>query len=218
MIRNLKYLCLTVVAALAFGAAAVPGAQAAAPEFKSEVEPVLYEGDQVVPLIFTIGLGLSSKCTTAHFTGTGKTKASTSLTLTPNYGGCELFKEAAEFKTNGCTYVFNLVAASSPPTANMEIVCPAGKEMEIESKVVECTVKIGAQKALKHVLFSNGGTKKTSDYTMSFILTGIAYEEVGEKCVEPGAHANGEYSGTVTLKGYEDLAGKKGAQVGISVE
>lgn len=214
MIRNLKRLGLAAIAALAI---AVAVAQAAAPEFHTEVEPATLGADQVVPLIFIEEAGFSFKCGTASFTGTQGTKTSTSLTLEPVLAECKLFGGAAEHRTNGCAYVFKLVAASSPPTANVDITCPVGQKMELESKVVDCLLTIGAQNGIKHATFANSGTDNTRDTTINVTLIDIDYEEEGKDCISAGGHNDGSYTGTVTLKGYKDENGKKGAQVGLWV-
>jgi hypothetical protein len=214
MIRKLKPLGLAAIAVLAIAAAV---AQAAAPEFHTEVEPAALNGDQVVPLTFIEEAGFSFKCGTASFTGTLGTKTSTSITLEPVLAECKLFGGAAEHRTNGCAYVFKLVAASSPPTANVDITCPAGQKMEVESKIVDCLLTIGAQAGVKHATFANAGIDATRDTTINVTLTEIDYEEDGEDCISAGGHNDGSYTGTVTLKGYKDENGKKGAQIGLWV-
>jgi hypothetical protein len=216
MVRVLRSLGLVLVAVLAVSAAPTSVAQAT-PNFHSEVAPVLFEGDQVVPLLFSVELGLTTKCATAHLKGTSTAQTSTTLSLEAQYGTCKTFGLASDIKMNGCTYLFHLVAGSSPPTATMDVSCPGGAKIEIESTFDNCIIKTSPQTGRNHVLFSYTGTGSTRDIDASFIVTGMSYEEVGSECPDPGAHTDGEYTGTATLKGYKDEP-IKGAQVGIWVD
>jgi hypothetical protein len=229
MTRNLKTLCLALVAMLAMSAGAVSAAQAAPGELHSEVAAgktsAILTGDNVGLGAHEMTIkGFVLKCQSASFEGTVQ-KTTTDATVTPQYTGCLWGGLAAQFKMNGCKYTLTGVADF---TANIDIVgCTAGKSIEIVD--VLCTVTVPEQKEIGHVVFTNtAGPPK--DIHASVTLTGITYIGDGEKCGAPeGHHADGTLTGTTTIRAYEDLGlnaltehnghkyqpFKEGAQVGL---
>jgi hypothetical protein len=189
-----------------------------AAEFHTDSNPAIVTGEQVGQNVFTIKNGVTSKCATATFKGT-RAESSTTLALEAAYVSCKLSGLAADINMNGCTYVYHLVKESSPPTALTDVSCPAGKKIEISGTVTNCVVKVGPQTSLQHAIFSSTGTETSlKDLDATLEIAGIAYEEVGSECVDPGAQTGGTYTGTITLKAFKDEAGVEGSQTALWAE
>lgn len=209
MKKRLITLCLTAMA-IAIVSVVSAAAASAAPLFHAESEPVTFSGSSPDNTFVTDAGEVA--CESASFSGTNSTKTSTTATLTPIYGGCKAFGFiGATVSPNGCSYVFHLVEGSSPPTATVDIECPSEKEITITAS--SCVVHVPPQTGLSHVVFANEGTKATRDLKASVTVSGIHYTATSG-CFNAGTKANGVYSGTVTIKGFNS----GGAQQGIWVE
>lgn len=68
---------------------------------------------------------------------------------------------AAAVKMNCCNYLLHLVENSKPPTATVDVVCPVGSEITIETGA--CTVHVGPRFGLKHIVLSNTGAGASRD-------------------------------------------------------
>jgi hypothetical protein len=212
MIRNLKALGLAAMAVFAMTAISASAAQAA-PLFHAEEAPVTYKGENVGGKEkFKTSAG-TVECTTTSVTGESSESTSTEATISPTYTGCKAFGFlTATVTMNGCSYKFHLVEGSSPATATVDIVCPAGKDITISS--TGCVVHVPAQTGLKHVVFDNEGSGATRDIKATNTVTGIKYTATGGCPGGEGTKEDGEYSGTTTVKGFKS----GGAQQGIFVE
>jgi hypothetical protein len=222
MIRNLKAFGLAVVAVFAMSALAASASQASV--FHADVEPVSFQGEQVVQHVFKIWDAETKNTTTvtckvAKFAGTNLTKTSSTATLEATYETCKLAGLAADVNMNGCKYIFHTSATAL--TATVDVSCPVGANIKVTSTVTNCVVEVGSQNGLQHVTFANTGAGSTRDIDATIEVggagkTGIAYTQVGSECPHPGAGTGGEYTGTATIRGFKDEAG--GAQVGVWVE
>lgn len=210
MTRNLKILGLAVVAALALSAVVASGASAKH-HFAAPNAPTDGTGSQTTQNIFTTSGG-EVKCNTATFSGTQGAIRSSSVSVTPAYSGCTAFGFATtHVKMNGCTYEF------TTPTVNLgggqftgeppHVRCPAGAQIEITPTFFGsvCTVKVPPQTPTSgHVLYQNQGVDATRDVLVTSGVTGIHYtvQPGGTLCGASGT--NGSYTGSVTLRGYQD--------------
>jgi hypothetical protein len=171
MTRNLKALVLALLAVSAMGAVTATAAHAV-PTFTAAKFPATLDattereiGKSTEELI--VG-GREVECKMATFKSKLKAASST-LTVTPFYtdhqegGEC---KTGQIFKTtvteNGCDYQFNLTKKDATDyTGTMDILCPAGKLMEIHVRDVfgneSCTITIPQQKGLGTLTFKNNG-------------------------------------------------------------
>jgi hypothetical protein len=175
-------LALIAVAALV-GGIPFAAAEEGSPEFKAGESPATLSvfsasglHEQYIRVTNEKGENLDVKCNvrTAHVESL-TTFPTTSIQARAGFGECEVDGEAKSAAAgNGCEYKFNLVAASSPPTATMDIICPAGKEIEFEGS--KCKVTIPAQTGLKHVIYSNNSKAVPPDAVETFSITSLEYK------------------------------------------
>jgi hypothetical protein len=113
----------------------------------------------------------------AHFQGTLKA-SSWNLTVIPVYTGCSAFGFLnATVNMNGCSYSFRSPAGSGDEySAFVDIVCPAGKVIEITAAT--CKLTIGNQFSAGAVYFVNDTAAQ--DTTFDIHLIGIAYTVVAD--------------------------------------
>jgi len=215
MIRNMKAFGLAVVAVLAMGAISASAASAAS--FHSEVEPTSLkatgEGNQVfvtpagtvtctgVTGDATMPKKTEEKITATGIVYTGAASGGKCITKTI-FGNVEV---SINFTTNECDYVFH-------SNGEVDIECKAGTSGILISGP-GCNITVGTQTGLKTATYDNkeAGTKR--DITITANVTGISGSASGFLCSKEGAFTTGEYTGNVTVQGFEDKV--NGAQVGI---
>jgi hypothetical protein len=205
MLRNLKRGAVLCAALCALGVATASSAFAA--EFTFGAAPAAITGSQTAQNIFTVkntaGSGIQVKCSVATFEGTSSTTSGTDLTITPTYSGCTLGGLAATVKMNGCKYTFT-GAGSAALTANVDIVgCTASKTITVTKG--NCTIAVGEQSGLTHVVFTSEGSASEMDVLATATVSNISSTQTGSECPAPGAtQSDGTYSGTVTVKAFSD--------------
>ena len=126
----------------------------------------------------------------------------------------------ATVSMNGCSYTLNNVTGSSPATANVNVVCPAGRNIVINMPALPCTINIGTQGPLAHIVFSNRGNEPTH-VNANITLAGIRYTMVETTCPRRGGtFNNGSYIGESTLEGFNDngVGQAEGSKVGLHVK
>jgi hypothetical protein len=203
---KIKGLGLVLVAVLAVGAVSVAAASAA--EFHSEVETTFGVGQQVTAGVYTTAAG-TIKCKEISGTGVMTGKAANSITIAPSISGCTAFGQAAVWSMNGCEYV-----ATSSGTEH--IVCPAGKEVLITVASGNCSIGTPSQSGT--ATYTNQGSGSTRDVLVTSTASGLTYVVYGPGtiCGTLGKHTDGSVTGTITVKGYSNVAHT--IQVGVWVE
>jgi hypothetical protein len=207
MSRNLKILGLAVVAMLAMSAVAASAASAKH-HFNAPNAPTDGTGTQTTQNIFQTPAG-EVKCNTATFSGTQGAVNANEVTVAPHYTNCTAFFFTAHVNMNGCTYKFTTPTGTvnstqftgEPP----HIICPAGAQIQITVTVpfAHCTINVPAQTPTSgNVTYQNQGAGTTRDVLVTSGVTGIHSTGSGGVC--GGASTNGSYTGSVTLKGYQD--------------
>lgn len=221
MTRNLKALGLALFAALALSAMAASAASAKH-HFGAPKAPTDVTGSQGTQHIFTTEAG-EVKCNTATFSGTQGSASTSEVTITPHYTGCTAFGFAStHVKFNGCDYTFTTPTVDITPgeftSEPPHVLCPGTSVVEITPTIPffgtsVCTVTVEPQTPTSgHVLYKNEGSGDTRDVLVTSKVEGIHYTvhggggtcgttESGGKTI---THTDGKYTGTVTLKGYED--------------
>ena len=146
-------------------------------------EPAEKSGTQV----FQFGAkGPKVECTHTTINSSSATGLDETLSFKPEYFGntkgttepeCDdaTTKKGATVKMEGCKFEAKLTVAVAN-TAEVEINCPTG---EITIKTSTCTVKIGTQKSIKHILFTEkktNGPPSGVDLVGSFAMEGITYK------------------------------------------
>jgi hypothetical protein len=159
------------------------------------------------------------RCTTIKFSPTTVTNGATTVTVHPEYSGCKTFGVTATTSTTGCNYLFHTTAAAGG-TATWDIVCEAGKEITVTPTGINCILHFPSQNGLTGITFDKAvnATTGKDDLTMTINVSGIHYTETGAGCISPGTHTDGTYTGSVTINGFEDIAGIEGNPVHIWVD
>jgi hypothetical protein len=200
MMRNLRVLALGLLAAFAVAAAGASAASAE-PLFHAEIEDTTLTGAQggVVANILTTDLG-EMKCETVKFKGTTPALTTTTMTLVPKYEKCKLGGVNAVVTENGCAFRFHLGENTETLEAKMDIECPDGQKIEIDT--AECLTTIPPQAGLGTVTFTNEGAETTRAVIADLNIGGIHYVEHGGACAsETVTTENGTYTGQITVKG-----------------
>lgn len=194
MTRKLKMLgtCLVAVFALS----AVVASAASADNFTSAKYPAVITGVQEGINEFTT-TDSGVECEVAKFTSNSVAAASTTLTLTPVYEKCLIGGLIpAIVDMNGCDYLFHLIGATTNVSA--DVVCPAGKVVDITVPSTGCTITIGSQNGLTNIVVSNASPSvKAAVKVTKIIYTQTAPCPGGAKGPEAGA----TYEGNVKLTG-----------------
>jgi hypothetical protein len=217
VIRSLKVLSLGISVALALGA--IGASVAGAVEFHSEIERTKYfasgDGNQVFvsPAGTTTCTGLTFEATTTTKTNAGLTATSVIYTGSGASGHCiekTIFgniEVAVDFVTDECDLVFH---------ANGELDIECKKPGGVTISGPGCSTTLLAQTGLKTPAYDNkeAGTKR--DLTITMVVSGIRGTASGFLCSKEGEFTTGQYSGNITVRGFEDKVG--GAQIGIWAE
>ncbi len=207
MTGKAKALCLMLGALIVLSLAVTASAQASAVLTGAQTEQLNFK--------FT-GSNAETKCSQASFEGTAQggieaPVTTAELTLTPTLTSCLTAGLASQALLNGCKLTVT-GGQPEPLTALVDITgCTAGKLVEV--KLTGCTITVPEQASLGHIIFTNKeGTP--GDVEAQMALQGIIYEFHGVACPKQTQGAasevtkltqDGDLTGKVTLRGYEDL-------------
>jgi hypothetical protein len=224
MSRSVKSLLVTLLTIGAISAVAVPEAQADAGEIHIDVGPRANLYGQPLaghPHVLKIGIekvectGASLEATVENVQGDQTQLTTKEVTATAEYFDCKIGMAAVQVKMNGCKYTFLGTAAL---TAQVQVVgCTTGKAIEVIFP--GCTITVGEQKELGHVVFTNenpgGGQPEpmetdTRDLIANATVTGIVYARDGFFCPQGAA----ELSGATTIRAYKDLGAGSQDKIG----
>jgi hypothetical protein len=238
MIRNLKALGLALVAVLALGA--TMASSASATDFTTvdgAATTATLTGTSTNNVLKVTTPGTRNEvgkfeCTTSSFTATAEENSST-ITATPTYTGrigvtphgetCSSSFGVVTVDMNGCDYVLSGETANEhggSTFAEVWLECEPGKEIDITGA---CRFKIPAQTPTEGgVLYTNQEDGDFWDILVDVEMTGITATPVHSFACTI-AHAThgwvGDYTGTVTMKGYKDTGTHthSDARVGVTV-
>lgn len=157
------------------------------------------------------------------FTGEGGGTEATSVTVEPLYTGCTATKPglgtvAMTMTPHGCTYKFTGVTSkdiTNKESAEVHLECPVGVtgiETDVTALKISC-VDIEPQ-TLHGVTYVNRNTGK-EEITIELDIHGIHSTTTETAACDEGTHTNGLYKGNITVKGYEDAAHTKQANITI---
>jgi hypothetical protein len=193
MIRNLKTLGLTLIAALAMCATIASAASAA--EFHSAAAPTTISGSQSTTNSFHVPGAGSWECTNATFHSSQASTTANELTVHPEWSGCKSFGFATmDIITTGCNFTFTQPNASTQSVTH--IVC-SGNPIRITPTVFGgsvCTITYGSQSPSGAVDFKNEAGGKV---LLTWTITGISHSA---GCGASSA-SDGVYTGSVLLSG-----------------
>jgi hypothetical protein len=218
MTRKLKAIGLALLATAAIAALIVSNASAeeeiegaqgtlTAAEYPATVDGT--EENAAGTNAFTI-FGEKIVCNGSTFSSS-IAKATTTVTLAPTYNNCSTGGggHKVTITMNGCDFVIHIEGTTTTIKDNyfntLDIICPAGKEIEIHKYVnatnellgVSCLWTIGEQKGLRRGKVTNDTTNK--DLLLEKSYKKIVAHQHGA-CGE-GETTEGEYDVSITLKG-----------------
>jgi hypothetical protein len=206
MIRNLKFLGLALVAALAMSSVAV--SMASADVITSESGGVTsVSGSQEGTDAFKVHGG-QVNCTTVTYTGSFSSGASSAL-VTPHYTTCTFAGLAATIAMNGCQYRVNVTGGTSTE-GSVDIVCTGSNEITVTAPSVgkaKCIVHVPAQTDLTSGTVTKLGSGTTRELTLDINITNIKYSqtmgtaETGN-CATADNTTGGTYTGTALVTGF----------------
>lgn len=226
MAQYISKFTLMVTAMLALGGLGAAGAQATF-SFTLEKVPVSVTGS--IPAgseeVFTTAEG-TVKCTTSSLTGTVPSLTSSELKLEPHYSNCTMFGLTAHVNATPCYRLYTTPTAGSVGNRTGEpphYKCPGGGATTFTPTLFGgsvCTLTMEEQTPTGgHVIYTNsGGAGKEMDLLLHTTDTGIHYKGTGGVCGNGETHSDGTYTGTWTLRAYEDGQAHDAAhQVGLTV-
>lgn len=200
-LRRLSPLFIAFICVAGSGAASA----VAAPTVTASAYPAKVSGPQVElhGFMFFSGGTRVADCKEVNFSGE-LSAPSTSLALAGVYSECTAWGGLpVTYKTNGCTFNVSPTKqiATIPPTfeGTMNVVCPAGKVIEIDTTFTNCHVRIGAQEKLKGITFEN----VENHILLKTKVQEMQHTDIDEGlCVLSGSGTfnDGEYAGSTTLK------------------
>lgn len=200
-----KTLYLTVMSFAAINILAASVTLAAAGDLHIDTAERAVLTGQVIPeqqAVFKMA-GFPIRCKSANLEGTVEGGSpqitATEVTLTAKYGECELSGVTAVIQMNGCRYQLKGIAER---TAQLRIVgCTAGKTITFIVGLL-CTITIGEQSALAHVVMENSNTQgqtEEKDVIDKFTVSGI---EAGGSC----PHGESSIEGSTIIRAFNDLS------------
>jgi len=228
MARNLKTLGLSLVAVFAMSALVASAAQAAAhfgweagaKKFTTTNDPTAGAGgNQVITLTKS---GLSFTCNEIKGEGNlegAENKSTTWTTTSITYNHTEAgsgnedkckgpLGTTPKIEMNGCNKKLEATETTVPGdtsqiTADMYIVCPAGKTIVFNSGGL-CTVTIGSQGPLKHVILTNANTTGKEEVTGHATITEEIVESHSGLCGSATNLKDGSYTGKFTVIAHDN--------------
>jgi len=187
------------VALLAFCAVAAFGpAQSQAGEFTAAEFPATITGQNVAGFhVLTTELGVMFCNVSFHGS---LPEAAGTLTITPNYGNCNIAGIETDVNTNGCDFLFHAgnTLEEHEVAGSMDIKCPEGAVIDFGiTSMMGCHLTVPAQNGLGAVKYTNQTMPLDADF--DFNIAGLVYK-LDAGCPAAGVHGNGEYFGTSTVK------------------
>jgi len=154
------------------------------------------------------------ECEKSTYEGTVTAKTVTSITMAPTYTNCATTGEATgsvHVHVNGCTYTFTSAAGANHGT--VDILCPAGKAIEITHTPQGCTIKVPAQTALSGIKYDTVVENNKHSLTATVTVNTITGHFEAGLCVFLGTNQKFEMVGSVTITGLDHATG---AQIPIT--
>jgi len=222
MKRNLKILRTALVALMAMSAIGAAAAQAESPTFVATTATGFTKASSNDNIWGVQGGNV--KCVEnggvkgARFEGTMTAEKTTETTITAAYGnagkGCTAFGVAASVNMKSCEYVWKMVKGSNPATATVDVVCTtAGDVITITASSLPCTVTIGPQTGIGHIVFKNSNTAEPTDVNAEYTTGNTKYTNTGVGCPKVGSFADGTYTGSATYESFNTSGVKVGFHV-----
>jgi hypothetical protein len=204
------------------------------PVVRPESSPATIDGEQTSAFVFKRS-SRSVECSAATFVAALEGDAET-VSFTPTYSECESsLGGPATIKMNGCSYLSHVeaeaVGEADTFTAPTDLVCPEGKEVEVEvftnhtnhtSGTVLCRYKMGesGNQGLTTIELTNkAGGEGSEDWIEADVeLAGIDSKRTAGTLLTCGAESDsaGTLEGSVALKGTTEGEEANGITAGTS--
>jgi hypothetical protein len=223
MSLKLKILGMGLLAMVATSAFAVMNASAVETgHFSSGTAHTIIKGEEsgTNHRLHLTGSGLEGQigCSTATYEGTASTAVVKSIEVTPTYSGCTTTNvdppPHVTVTHNGCTYRFKVATGGTNGTA--DLVCPAGKAIEIHHP--NCTITVTDEHTVNGVTTPTNQTIPgihyitTSEPKHALTLgVDVEFDDTyhGGICIFLGtSNKKGFLKGSVTVRGF-DTAGNQ---------
>jgi hypothetical protein len=153
------------------------------------------------------------KCPTVKEQGTYASATFAEIEVTATFSGCTFLGFLnGVIQMNGCVFKYRAGTASA---SAMEIICPAGKEIDLVVGNGFCVVHIGPQ-IRGNVSYKNNTTAVPDDVERTLAVTGLGYRAT-YGCTEGGLignYFNGSITGTSTMRAFNS----SGTQVNLTVD
>ena len=229
MTRNLKVLGLALVAAVAVSAALTSAAQGAT-KFTCASYPCILTGEPIShngtkDHTITLNTGLSVSCSTVTFEGTiAKALENESVTITPTYHGCISGPGGpVTVDMNGCDYVFRGGTETSEhhfTSGLTDLKCPGSGPIihfyanatDHANKKPACTITIIPENNLSGNTYTN-----TTEPIDDVDVTSTINTQVTKHGLLCGNATTAVFTGGTTMRAYEDVSGKCGKQINLTV-
>lgn len=142
--------------------------------------------------------------------------ASGSATLTPTFSGFTYFGAKVSVANNGCSFGLKVATEASSP---LSVECEkAGSAISFKPAGISCETTIPAQSGLNYISLGDLGAGTSRTILAGLHISGMKYTETGAECPAPGTHEDGSLVSEVTLSGYKNEGGTKGAPQGLWAE
>jgi hypothetical protein len=213
MIRKLKRLGISLIAAFAMSSVVASAASAEAFWFKTDgsaLSTTTLTGSQVGQNVFEVDAGKLT-CSTVTYSGSISGNTATTFTINPHYTGCVSFGTFPSTVTmNSCRYVIHTDTKSGTEYhATTTIECDGNDEIIVTAKtaagVVKCVTHIppqnlGTGKSFKNIIKNGIAILTIIDLILNLKYSQKEGEGLG-KCPNALNTTNGKYSGSGELEG-----------------
>jgi hypothetical protein len=210
--HRLKALGFCTVAVFAMTAVLAAGAQAA-PEYKSESSPTFLFGEST-DNVFTITHSpenLEFRCSKTKLSGEVVGTSVKTVSVHPEYTGCELNEIPAKVETKSCNYRLNQPTSlgTTPPSWTITVsilTCPSTAPIKVTFSGCTIEVSESGNSVLSHVILTWTGTTTGRHIHAELTLGGLTAKQSSGCPGGAGTFATADYAGTIDLKGYTSAA------------
>jgi hypothetical protein len=209
-VRRVKTVGFAIAMALAL-TAFLGAASASANNFKAQVEPQTWTGSLTGKNHVLFLNEETFTCSGVSFSGETIIKTLSSVTVTPEIGGCSHLGLPTSWAMNGCKLRFRPGAGPSL-VGSVDI---TGCTTAMTNEYFGCVTTIGNQGGIGTVTYKNVATSPPT-ITAVANLSSLTFTRSGASCAGPkGTFSNGTYTGEWTMKGFSKPGG---VPAGVEVE
>lgn len=170
--------------------------------------------------VFGFESKLMASCNETGFVGT-LAKPSSALTATPVLAQCSAFGIlGVTMSANGCQYVFHVEGKEAPFPGKIDIVCPTGKTIVVQSST--CEIQIGSQSNLAGIYYENLAEAPPKvpkpSMVIGFGVSEVAYTKTKDGFTCPLSGTGVKTDGVIAGGSYVVAENSEEAPIGFGVE